>query len=675
MAASRPWDVYAQSLMYLGYGYPLWAPDCDSNYKQLEVEVGDVGWIRQGTFRHLLRCRAHSIEEQPHDLLPDGYVVFSPNHTVIDSNPNKIVQKLLVSKTVKVISHTSGVTSPLTPFSGGLSFTCQDTTGALLMLDPRGEETFYQSRRHIVNYLRANARKWTEFAKGTLGIQLKQEDLRFVCGVIKTSRWSVAAFSDSRRGTEGSISYDSGVGISMNTGFGLSISREPTMWYNSGPSNPRHGSTAPLTSSESTSAGASLSTTGVRHSSIDPLSNNATVTIPSPGPSSRPSAIASAACATSSEYNAEQHSFITDSIVSLGVYHSSGMTHPSLPSLLEKELDVTMSERSSQEIRGPVDRDGDPKERPGDFAQHNPSMATLALNHSTSSLTDSFGAPSTRSPSPASSDESYKTAREGDTHSTPSTLDPSEDSSQVTNAAQADSTTEKYDQCLFFHYFKTKRRLRVGRLEIIAGAGPHQLPPNGDHPAPSPAVLVDDGSRPDALQETDSGASTSPYDPVNFLLDYILQNSEAEVAIASTMDLYALFKDQEFPEDVCSALIALRPAVDADAHGVGTFVVGAEPESPGDHTSSEATVSSLSDKPGPTSVVESRTDERRSFWEGMERRGDNAEETPRLRLRTIQRPQGRIAPRHHSRLAKRIADAHRVSVKRQALPIKRVHPV
>ncbi|KAM5536970.1 hypothetical protein V8D89_009299 [Ganoderma adspersum] len=45
------------------------------------------------------------------------------------------------------------------------------------------------------------------------------------------------------------------------------------------------------------------------------------------------------------------------------------------------------------------------------------------------------------------------------------------------------------------------------------------------------------------------------------------------MAIASDLDLYAVFKDQEFPIDVPAALASLKPTVEVDENGAGTVSV------------------------------------------------------------------------------------------------------
>ena len=53
MAVSTPADIYAEQLIPLGYGYPLWQPEPT---KHGEVLIGDVGFISGGCFYRLFNA-------------------------------------------------------------------------------------------------------------------------------------------------------------------------------------------------------------------------------------------------------------------------------------------------------------------------------------------------------------------------------------------------------------------------------------------------------------------------------------------------------------------------------------------------------------------------------------------------------------------------------------------
>ncbi|KAI0350495.1 WD40 repeat-like protein [Trametes cingulata] len=437
--ATHAWDIYARSLIHLGHGYPLWMPDPDPGTPggPWEVEIGDVGWIRQGSFKHLLRCRNRAEDPQPHmAAVGEDYEQFAPRNLVITGPRERIAQPVLHSRSVKNIELFGGVstnvpTLPASP-SANISFKCTDDSGALLWLSPHGEETFIESRRHIITHLRANIDKWERYANETLGLELKQEDIYFVCGVTKTCRWAVAAFQDSQYDAQGSIACDFGA-VGANISFSISNTSAPGGWYRAGPPQTRMHPLAPTLSAP---AAVSSST----HSSST-----------SPAPSLSPHRSA----------QPSRHSFDAGSVT---------------PSFQEVEMGVS----------------------------------------------------------------------------------------------------PKADQCIFFHYYKVKRRWWILPQRIEAGAGPHQLPPGAYDGDADMRILTDDSGEPIAeeYREFEMGPDESkPFDPVNAVLDYILSNSEAEIAIASDLDLYAFFRDGDFPEDVAEALAQMKPVIDIDEDGVGTLSV------------------------------------------------------------------------------------------------------
>ncbi|TFK80598.1 hypothetical protein K466DRAFT_605198 [Polyporus arcularius HHB13444] len=130
-----------------------------------------------------------------------------------------------------------------------------------------------------------------------------------------------------------------------------------------------------------------------------------------------------------------------------------------------------------------------------------------------------------------------------------------------------------WNQSIFIRYYKMKRRLLRLPKVIKAAAGPHVLPggePDGDSPALLAEVYGDGDDEMEVDIEQVSGR-TKIVDPVNNLLDYILEHSHADLAIASDGDVRALF--QGIPRDMKAALSLLSPvelAVVVDEHGVSS---------------------------------------------------------------------------------------------------------
>ncbi|EIW56379.1 uncharacterized protein TRAVEDRAFT_85565, partial [Trametes versicolor FP-101664 SS1] len=225
-------DVYAESLTYLGYGYPLWCPDTWNQLRPWDIEIGDVGWLRKGQFCPLIRTTTSRATQQPYGTLPAGHVPFDISRAALGGNPDRIMQSMLHSRRIQMIEVSAGLSASLS-----VGFKCAEDKGALLMLRPKGEEKICQSAGLIKNYLRANHKKWEDFANDAdgLGLDLKAEDIIFVAGVTKTVDWGVTAFVSSQNEVEGSISCNlSGIGAA-SINVRVTNDSAASLWKRAGP--------------------------------------------------------------------------------------------------------------------------------------------------------------------------------------------------------------------------------------------------------------------------------------------------------------------------------------------------------------------------------------------------------------------------------------------------------
>ncbi|KAI0743147.1 WD40 repeat-like protein [Daedaleopsis nitida] len=385
------WDIYANQLYFHGYGYPLWLPDPDPS--ACEVEIGDVGWVKKGGFMQLFNARK-SEDDQPVPYgVPEHYTPFDPPNLRISGPASTLQPSPLYGRTVHKADVSVGAQAssplPLASAGGNFSFKCSADTGGFLMYHPTSYSCDIESKRHVVNYIREHFDNWLEFANNKWGQDLKEEEIRFVCGTTKTSKWAVAAFHGQFKKKQGSISADLSSVAGLNVSVSISDEVLPQSYYNNGPRR-------------------------------------------------RPA------------------SSIASTIIS--------------PDQSQTSLDVE----------------------------------------------------------------------------------------------------EKADQCIFIHYYKSKRKF-LGFRMLKAAAGPDELPPPGPDEADSPVDVCEDDLSDDGFEQIPR--SSKPFDPVDDLLDYILENSEATMAIASDRDLYAIFKDQEIPLDIKAGLQQLQPTIEVEENGVGTVSV------------------------------------------------------------------------------------------------------
>ncbi|TBU28365.1 hypothetical protein BD311DRAFT_327424 [Dichomitus squalens] len=138
---------------------------------------------------------------------------------------------------------------------------------------------------------------------------------------------------------------------------------------------------------------------------------------------------------------------------------------------------------------------------------------------------------------------------------------------------------QKRNQCIFIHYFAVKKRMFFQRI-VRAAAGPHQLPPRAPGPdSADPAIQKNTRDSAGSSQRPSIPGRPS-YDPVGHLLDYILERSDADMAIASDVDLIAIFSTSGIPDDITTGLAHRRPFIEVDEHGVGTISMDLDVGSP-----------------------------------------------------------------------------------------------
>ncbi|EKM58624.1 uncharacterized protein PHACADRAFT_253089, partial [Phanerochaete carnosa HHB-10118-sp] len=121
--------------------------------------------------------------------------------------------------------------------------------------------------------------------------------------------------------------------------------------------------------------------------------------------------------------------------------------------------------------------------------------------------------------------------------------------------------TEPQDQCVFLSGYTVKWRLGIFP-RLRAAAGYHQLPDDRDGRSGDGGEGVATIDVPDEDEFMDDIESCTAQGPLNDLLEYILEVSDAEVAIGSDEDIESILLDQPWPEDMASYLRQTRPTIE-----------------------------------------------------------------------------------------------------------------
>lgn len=95
--------------------------------------------------------------------------------------------------------------------------------------------------RKLKNYLSKNISNWHTFAAEELGLDKKPEDIIFVRGWVKTTRWAMAVFTNQAKSAK--ISFEGDFALPAPASFSLSVSEHiaPHFDCRSGPRDRLHG--------------------------------------------------------------------------------------------------------------------------------------------------------------------------------------------------------------------------------------------------------------------------------------------------------------------------------------------------------------------------------------------------------------------------------------------------
>ena len=254
---NAPWDIYARELFPLGYGHPVWGPE--PSLESGEVQLGDVGYLREGRFCFLFNSLKPADAPAHSELgVPEDFRLFNPPNLMRRHRLCEITQRQLHSKNLQSTAVSAAISAgyvsstqleqiDLTYFltrdtagvaaaSAGVRYRCLEESGALLMLKHAGHKTYIDCPVHIKKYMKKNMARWSHFANAHLGVGVEDKDIIFVSGFIKTPAWGEAAFT--HRSTGGELLVSAGCFMPPASGeFQVSLERcaEPSIFCRSGP--------------------------------------------------------------------------------------------------------------------------------------------------------------------------------------------------------------------------------------------------------------------------------------------------------------------------------------------------------------------------------------------------------------------------------------------------------
>ncbi|OCH86479.1 hypothetical protein OBBRIDRAFT_783187 [Obba rivulosa] len=206
--------VYIQELSSLGQGLPLWDPEPTTHGK---VHIGDVGYIYRGAFFRLFNTMSEPTDPKNFGLtVPDCFTKLTLTTEDLEYYDACAIQAAaLCSRTITARCVEAGLQA-------------SRDQGAMLIMSDDAERREVHPNLCMPQYMRKDYQHWLRLARDVRGHDLKQDEIYFIRGTVKTSTWAVAAFHQSTDPYSGNISLGYGsAGLSLSATSSTQTCRTP----------------------------------------------------------------------------------------------------------------------------------------------------------------------------------------------------------------------------------------------------------------------------------------------------------------------------------------------------------------------------------------------------------------------------------------------------------------
>ncbi|KAI0089368.1 hypothetical protein BDY19DRAFT_140693 [Irpex rosettiformis] len=210
----------------------------------VEVRIGDVGYVWEGSFCTLFNAtlpKTHPINRKG---VPEGFIPLDFNTAeLVRTRDGYLPDAPVCSQTVRRLSAVAqaGATSPLVPVGAQthLSFECARSKGGLVVLNGGGAiQEVLRPNKAFPEYMHTYHDSWCDFAREK-GHDVSPEDIVMVRGTVKASEWTVAAFMDETRHQSLELEAQGGLIGSAGISLSLSVASSMSVEHRSGRSQPR----------------------------------------------------------------------------------------------------------------------------------------------------------------------------------------------------------------------------------------------------------------------------------------------------------------------------------------------------------------------------------------------------------------------------------------------------
>ncbi|KAI9511929.1 hypothetical protein F5148DRAFT_183104 [Russula earlei] len=219
------YDIFRDQLAvkYPAWGHALWEPGPGRLYPA--VEVGDVGYIREGRFHRLFNVLLPADHPSHQNLgVPPFYEPLKISRVSEHIDSLTLGSQDFCSRGVTKASAQIEVFATAPPDPGQLSFSCARKQGAVLCLPVQAQREDTIARGIFRDYIIKHIDDWFDFTEW-LGLGIDQmEDIILVTGRDRTKTCTNVAFSETDIQTEASVRF--GVDISERLGIQWRFARE-----------------------------------------------------------------------------------------------------------------------------------------------------------------------------------------------------------------------------------------------------------------------------------------------------------------------------------------------------------------------------------------------------------------------------------------------------------------
>ncbi|TCD66570.1 hypothetical protein EIP91_001238 [Steccherinum ochraceum] len=201
----------------LGYGLALWQPAPLNYYPK--IQIGDVGYLRDGQFHLLFSAGCPLNDREPGLDVPEDFVQLDVG-PIISLQPRD--EGALPTKTVEIIGGGASAALTIPGMSSGslkFDFESKSNEGAILITKDKTYRYNAQRLGNFKNYILANFKSWEVFANRH-GHGITTSELILVTGVDMAKEFAMTAFSQTtsrvslsfKAGTHGASASASGWG-------------------------------------------------------------------------------------------------------------------------------------------------------------------------------------------------------------------------------------------------------------------------------------------------------------------------------------------------------------------------------------------------------------------------------------------------------------------------------